>query len=75
MTLGERRIRTNFNPSGKSFIDEIKDKSAELIDLINGSAPKPELDDEDFKEFKRLQALAMTHYETAAMFAVKCLTV
>jgi hypothetical protein len=64
MTLGEERVRVSFNPSKDSIVDTIKAKSAELIDLCetlkNGDA--------------RLVALAQTHYEDAAMWAVKAAT-
>lgn len=33
-TLGEQRVRTTFNPSNESVVDRIKQKSAELIDLL-----------------------------------------
>ena len=34
-SLGERRVRTDFNVSGESAIDEIKTKTAELINIVN----------------------------------------
>lgn len=34
-TLGERRVRTTFNPAQVGLVDQIKQKSAELIDLVN----------------------------------------
>ena len=74
-TLGERRVRTQFNPSNDGFIDTIKQKSARLIDLVDKAVPPKDLTEEDFKEFKRLQALALTNYEQAAMWAVKAFTI
>lgn len=67
-TLGEIRVRTAFNPSKEGLIDDIKQRSAELINLVNciPSSDNPEL--------KRLQALAMNSYEEAAMWAVKAAT-
>ena len=38
-TLGERRVRTDFNVDGSTAIDEIKQKSAECIDLVNSVSP------------------------------------
>ena len=32
-TLGEARVRTQFNPSADSLVDQIKQKSAELMIL------------------------------------------
>jgi hypothetical protein len=74
MTLGKDRVRLSFNPSNDSAVDQVKLKTAELIDLVN------EMPDNDpagkmTSETKRLKALAMTHYEIASMFAVKALTV
>jgi hypothetical protein len=44
-----------------------------LIDLCS-NLPKPE-DETKKGEFARLVALAMTHYEDAAMWAVKAATI
>jgi hypothetical protein len=64
MTIGEDRVRVKFNPSANPTVDLIKQKTAELIDLC-----------EALKGFDaRLAAIAMTHYETAAMFATKACT-
>lgn len=41
LTLGEKRIRTEFNPSKEGYVDQIKQKSAELLDLVNQAANKP----------------------------------
>jgi hypothetical protein len=64
MTIGEDRVRTKFNPSADSVVDQIKQKSAELIDLCETLKEKD----------ARLAALAQTHYEDAAMWAVKAAT-
>ena len=71
-TLGEIRIRTDFNPDNNDKVSQIKQKSAELINLIkslpetNSHLANPEC--------SRLKALAMTSYEEAAMWAVKAAT-
>lgn len=64
MTIGEDRVRTKFNPSNDSLVDQIKQKSAELIDLCETIKAKD----------PRLVSLAQTHYEDAAMWAVKAAT-
>ena len=69
-TLGEHRVRTSFNPSNDGIVDSIKQKSAELINLI-GSVPDGEAYD---KEAGRLKALAMTAIEEGAMWGVKAAT-
>ena len=63
-TVGEKRVRTEFNPTENSNIDLIKQKTAELINMV-----------EDLKYLDpRLASLAQTSYEEAAMWAVKCAT-
>jgi len=76
-TLGERRVRVDFNPAGseKDYVDAIKLRSADLIDLVDKAASNPKWDDETVKEWLRLKVLALTYYETAAMYAVKAATV
>lgn len=64
LTLGENRVRTTFNPSQNDVVSQIKQKSAELINLC-----------ETLKEKDgRLASLAQTTYEEAAMWAVKAAT-
>lgn len=63
-TIGELRVRTEFNPSASSDVDLIKQKSAELINLVEN------LQTAD----RRLVSLAQTTYEEAAMWAVKAAT-
>ena len=63
-TIGEKRVRSSFNPSQNDIVSQIKQKSAELINLC-----------EDLKEKDaRLASLAQTAYEEAAMWAVKAAT-
>ena len=63
-TVGEQRVRTSFNPSQTDIVAQIKQKSAELINLCE------ELKAKD----GRLASLAQTSYEEAAMWAVKAAT-
>lgn len=65
MTIGEDRVRLKFNPGANPLVDDIKLKTAELIDLC-----ETKLKSKD----PRLTALAQTHYEDAAMWAVKAAT-
>lgn len=63
-SIGEQRVRTTFNPSSDSVVDQIKQKTAELINLC-----------EDLKaKDGRLASLAQTSFEEAAMWAVKAAT-
>jgi len=71
-SLGEARVRTDFNASGSSVVDAIKQKSAELINLCESL--KPTDGSMMSGEKARLISLAETEYETAAMWAVKAAT-
>jgi len=64
MSIGEDRVRTTFNPSANTVVDQIKQKSAELIDICEGLRGKN----------PRLAALAQTAFEEAAMWGVKAAT-
>lgn len=73
MTLGEYRVGINFNPSADDEVAKIKSMAAALIDavyVIEEHSTNPLL----VNEKKRLKALAMTHIEDAAMWAVKAVT-
>lgn len=64
MSIGEDRVRTKFNPSADGIVDQLKQKSAELIDLCETLKSKD----------PRLAALAQTSFEEGAMWAVKAAT-
>lgn len=63
-TLGEQRVRTDFNTTESTLVNEIKTKTAQLINLCE------ELKSKD----ARLASIAQTEFETAAMYAVKAAT-
>lgn len=67
MTLGEYRVGIDFNPGKNPEVTAIKRAAANLIDLID------EIKAND-GEVGRLKALALTHVEDAAMWAVKAAT-
>lgn len=82
MTLGETRVRTKFNPSDLDNVSLIKQKTAELINLLEAERSKgPQVyisggqEEFDDKERQRLISIAQTEFETAAMYAVKACTV
>lgn len=78
LTLGERRVRVTFNLSKgdqEIYVNRIKRDSADLIDLINDAVASPTFTDEDFGEWKRLKALAITAIEEGAMWGVKAATI
>jgi len=84
MTQGEYRVGINFNPSADDMVGKIKRAAADLIDLIE-TIPQPKIDGSmtsekwanastHLNEVRRLQALAQTDIESAAMWAVKAAT-
>lgn len=64
LSIGEKRVRTTFNPSQSDIVSKLKQKSAELINICE------QLKEKD----PRLASLAQTSYEEAAMWAVKAAT-
>lgn len=71
-TLGEKRVRTDFNPSATGNVSFIKEKTAELINVLEDykNDPRNEIDGES----ARLIATAQTTFENAAMWGVKAVT-
>ena len=72
-TLGEHRMRIDYNNTIAYPQDEFKHEIAKLIDKLQ------KLNENDllgimFTEKQRLIALAQTHLETASMFATKAFT-
>lgn len=65
-TLGEKRAGVTFNPSNSPKVDEIKKKTAELIDLVEGLRTE-----ESTGEQHRVIALASTGFQQAKMWAVE----
>jgi hypothetical protein len=63
-TKGEQMVRISFNPAGDHLTEQIKQMTAELIDMCEANKDKD----------PRLAALAVTTYENAAMWAVKLAT-
>lgn len=73
MTKGEFRVGIDFNPSRDDMVGQIKRSAADLIDLVD------QIEDGENRgnasgEVRRLKALAQTHVEDAAMWAVKAQT-
>lgn len=69
-TLGQARVRIQFNPGKSDDVYLLKSKAAELIDFCD----LLRRDRNGGSEEQRLWALAMTHIEDAAMWAVKAVT-
>jgi hypothetical protein len=67
-TKGEYLVGVSFNPSKNPQVDQIKAKTAELIDLMEGWAEGVT------GVGAREASCAITNYEQAAMWAVKAVT-
>ncbi len=65
-TLGQKRVKAEFNPSKDGLVDQIKNKSAELIDLIETARTEG-----CSGEKHRVLSKAQTDVETACMYGVK----
>lgn len=72
MTLGEKRVRSAFNPSGVGNVNCIKNETARLINVCE-EMKRTEQGGVDGEKM-RLISLAQTAYEEAAMWAVKAAT-
>ena len=71
-TLGEKRVRVDFNPSNSGNVNALKTKAAEAINILQDykDDPRNQID----SETARIIATAQTKYEEAAMWAVKAVT-
>lgn len=68
-TFGEKAVGITFNPSGDEKVQQIKQLSANLIDLLNDLR----IETQD-KEVARMLSVAITEAQTAQMWAVKAVT-
>jgi hypothetical protein len=65
-TLGQKRVKADFNPEKNELVDQLKNKAAEFIDLCEQLRG-----DGCTSEKARVIALAQTKVETGCMYAVK----
>ena len=70
-TLGQKRVKAEFNPEKNELVDVIKNKSAELIDLLQSMRPVGSIGEKIGTEKNRLISIAQTEIETACMYGVK----
>ncbi|EIU7558083.1 hypothetical protein LHV18_22895 [Providencia rettgeri] len=68
-TLGQKLVGINFNPSSLSAVDEAKQKSADLIDLVNTSTV-----DSMSSDAQLICDEAIRRIMDAQMWAVKAIT-
>lgn len=68
MTLGEKAVGLNFNPSGDPTVAKLKEYYAAIIDILNDDRG------ENRDERARLASVAITEAQGAQMWAVKAVT-
>ena len=73
LTLGERRVRTEFNPGNDDKVQNLKEHFARSINRVE-KLKKADVRSEDLGERARCIAEAQNLIETAAMWAVKAAT-
>ena len=66
VTLGQKRVQRNFNPTANAQVEDLKEAYAKLIDVIESNK-----NEKNGREI----ALAQTEAETSCMYAVKALFV
>ena len=66
LTLGQKRVQRNFNPSANPVVESLKDDYANLIDKLEFMR--------DSKNWREV-SIAQTELETSCMYAVKSLFV
>lgn len=73
-TIGEQRVRTDFNPGNNDKVQNLKEKFAHLINDVEDLKKYHEPDHAVDPEKMRLIAIAQTSLEEACMWAVKAAT-
>jgi hypothetical protein len=74
-TLGQKRVKAEFNPAKNDLVDQIKNKTAELIDLLESMRVAGTTAQQTHAEKHRVISIAQTEFEGACHFAVKaCFT-
>lgn len=69
LSFGQKAVGITFNPSSHPMVDAIKEKSAELIDLLQTLREAT-----SNGEVKRQLSVAITEVQTAQMWGVKAVT-
>ncbi len=68
-TLGQKLVGIGFNPGGNILVDEVKQKSADLIDIVHANMP-----DSASEEAQMIHNEAMRRIMDAQMWVVKAIT-
>ena len=66
VTLGQKRVQRNFNPTANEVVEDLKQKYADLIDYLETLKNKVN---------GREISIAQTELETSCMYAVKSLSI
>jgi hypothetical protein len=66
VTLGQKRVQRNFNPTANAQVEDLKEAYAKLIDVLEANR-----NERNGREI----SLAQTEAETSCMYAVKSLFV
>ena len=69
LDFGQRASGVSFNPSGDPLVNDIKQVSADFINLLNNARASTEN-----PEVKRMYSVAITEIQTAQMWGVKAAT-
>lgn len=70
LTYGQQAVGITFNPGGNPLVSEIKQKYADIIDILNTARAASTTT----SEAKRHYSVAITDTEAAAMRAIKAVT-
>jgi hypothetical protein len=74
-TIGERIVRTSFNPSDQSNVQHIKERGAEFINYVYENVNVFHCDAAKNEESALLRQKAIDAIELAVMYGVKAATV
>lgn len=69
LTFGQKAVGITFNPGGHALVNEIKEKAAAYIDLLNEARNAT-----NDGEIKRMLSIAITEAQTSQMWGVKAVT-
>lgn len=72
LTFGQKAVGLTFNPSGNPAVTDIKQRYADLIDILNAGREDAKAAN-DFEKVRHF-SVAITDNETAQMRAVKAIT-
>jgi hypothetical protein len=72
LTFGQKAVGLTFNPSGNPLVNHIKQKHADVIDILHDLRSEPS--NKFPSEIGRHASVAITENETAQMRAVKAVT-